>query len=915
MITDPQPKLRIHLLGDFGVSIDGEPIRSLDKPRQQLLLAYLALYPGKPQPRAHVAFIFWPDSEEKQALANLRNLLHGLRRSLPIIEPFLKIDNRSIYLQSSPSCSIDLDDLKHALKQADLATQGSEDSAARKHLETAVKIYQVELLPKIYDNWIEEERESLRIKMDKALSQLIEILIRTGDFDESIRYSNKRIQFDRLNESNQYKHLELLELSGDRTAALLAYKTYQENLRSELSIEPGSKIHGLYQRIHEKEFSRSYEAPPAPAIDTLPETGERKQVLLRKVVLASVAAAAIFIALFFVTRNSETAEPSLQKSIAVLPFENKSHRDEDIFFTDGMHGDLINLISRIHDVKLISRTSVMGYRESSKDLKKIGKELGVTTIIEGGVQRSGDQIRVNVQLVDTSTGFHIWSNNYNVEFTADNIFSLQNSITESIARELKAVFDPSKSGKSAGKPTQNTAALEAYFRGKTSISDGSSDGLSEGIEYLKRTIDLDPNFAIAHTLLAVTYIEQIYVSGHSTKEQVAAARIHTTRALELDDTLSEAYVALGKIQKHEHHLESAEMSFAHAIELNPNNAHAYLAYAVTRQYQFGDLQTALELSTKAVELDPRNTHAQNFVAKVLMDLGRTEEARTILDEILLEKPLDIKTISSLGSLYEDNYNRYDEAIRYYRQAYALDPKNENLTSRLAWSYLKMGDKQGFLKWSERDIAIAPRSHKVSFLRGWTHEFRGETSESLANFEVLNKSDPNYDWSVYKLATAYVQEGRPQHALSLYEKSYPWIRDPQYEIHQKNFVQTIDYAYLHWRSGYYEKSQELAQRALEFLPHAVRLGSSGYQSFDAPLYIALGDIEGALATIKDYVESGGSSSLLATDVYTSEVHDEPEFQRLVAIVEARLAAQREHVQEMENSGELAPIPDLNSIIAH
>lgn len=850
MSTSTQPYLRIQLFADFEISLEGQVYRGVEKPRQKSLIAYLALNQGKPQARSHLAFTFWPDSAEKQALTNLRNLLHGIRQSLPAIDRFLEIDNNSIYLRFDPDCEVDV-----SLLEKELAT---------KNEQKAVNIYAGPLLPKSHDEWIEPEREHLRLRVDRALICLIERSRKTGNLPAAIQYSKIRIQHDPLSENSQYTHIELLAQNGDNAAALLAYQSYERRLKAELEIAPGDQIQALRSRI----TARSARKEGASLLSNISK-----------------------------------------KSIAVLPFETHSQSEQDRFFADGIHDDLITRISRIQGFQIISRSSTLGYRGTDKSPKQIAQELGVATLIEGTIQRQGNRLRINIQIIDTQTGFHLWAENYTRESTVENIFSLQNEITDAIAKELQGVLLPQEPQRNTKLPTTSLAALEAYFYGQARGTYSTSEGIAKAIVHYKKAIQLDPNFAEAHAALALAHLGQIHVSGKEVEAQIAIARAHIAKALELNNALSDTYVSLGQLQHYETDYIAAERSYTKAIELDPNNALAYSLYSSSRHYQFGDTQSALELSRKANELAPRDTAPRMELASILMSLGRTEEAKSLLLALTKEYPQNSAAIARLAWLHDENLNHYDEAIRLYRQAYALDPTNQEISSRIAWAYLKLGDKDQFITWSERDIAVAPASHKVTFLKGFLHEFRNQLPESVASFAALKKSDLFYDWSAYKVTAATVKAGRYEDALERFTVSYPWITDPDCAVNQSNCIQIIDYVYLLHLNGRQDQANTLAKRVLEFLPQATRLAPIGYQYYDSHLHLALNDKAAAYAALQEYVDAGGCTSHFGTEAYTHVIREEPEFQRLLAIVESRLSKQRDQLAQWDARGELAPLPEL------
>ncbi|MCZ6671505.1 MAG: hypothetical protein O7C75_01060 [Verrucomicrobia bacterium] len=187
------------------------------------------------------------------------------------------------------------------------------------------------------------------------------------------------------------------------------------------------------------------------------------------------------LALFFYIRSGGGVQESEDKSIAVLPFDNRSNREEDQFFTDGIHDDLLTQISRIRGIRTIARTSVMSYRDTTKRMKNIGEELGVKWLLEGGVQRGGDEIRINAQLIEVSNEGHIWAETYTRKLTAKNIFQIQSEISLAIADALEALLSPEEKERMEKLPTENLAALEAYFKGKDSRAMESRSGWEEAI--------------------------------------------------------------------------------------------------------------------------------------------------------------------------------------------------------------------------------------------------------------------------------------------------------------------------------------------------------------------------------------------------------------------------------------------------
>ncbi|RLA29977.1 MAG: hypothetical protein DRR11_14390, partial [Gammaproteobacteria bacterium] len=185
------------------------------------------------------------------------------------------------------------------------------------------------------------------------------------------------------------------------------------------------------------------------------------------------------------------------QSIAVLPFNNRSNREEDQFFTDGIHDDLLNTIAKIGSMKVISRTSVMEYKDTIKKLPQIARELGVANILEGGIQRSGNQVRINVQLIDAATDQHLWGEIYNRELTAENLFAVQSEITRLIADALQAELSTDEQRRINARPTDNLQAYDAYMRGRQLMATRDSARLKLATEEFSKATSFDPLFALA----------------------------------------------------------------------------------------------------------------------------------------------------------------------------------------------------------------------------------------------------------------------------------------------------------------------------------------------------------------------------------------------------------------------------------
>ena len=264
------------------------------------------------------------------------------------------------------------------------------------------------------------------------------------------------------------------------------------------------------------------------------------------------------------SRGLKDARPS----VAVLPFENRSRLEDDAFFVDGIHDDILTQLSKVSALRVISRTSVEQFRDTKLSMKAIANQLGVTRILEGGVQRAGDRVRINVQLIDAATDAHLWADQYDRELTAASIFAIQSEVASSIADALRATLTPSERTTVNAVPTQNLAAWEAYHLGRQAMSRRTVAGVADAVGQFEKAIQLDPAFALAYVALADALTLQVDYGGTERDSATDRAGKLVTRALELQPGLAEAAVSAALIAWTRFDYVLAESEFKRAIELN-----------------------------------------------------------------------------------------------------------------------------------------------------------------------------------------------------------------------------------------------------------------------------------------------------------------------------------------------------------
>ncbi len=340
--------------------------------------------------------------------------------------------------------------------------------------------------------------------------------------------------------------------------------------------------------------------------DAMPAaTRQKKHAWIYVVVIAG----AISIGLFFLGRYSagskETGRPgglSLpEKSIAVLPFDNLSRDPDNAYFAEGVQDEILTRLAKVADLKVISRTSTQHFKSAPENLPEIAKQLGVTNILEGSVQKAADQVRVNVQLINAMTDAHVWADTYDRKLT--DIFAVESEIAKTIAETLQAKLTGAEKSSIAKAPTANPEAYELYLKGRFFWNKRTGADLRKAIDYFNQAIAKDPNYALAYVGLADSYLLLSSYAAVSPADSLPPARSALKKALELDDSLAEAHASSGLLATLELDLHRALDELKRAVELKPNyaTAHHWLALAHLTLAQFDQ---AISEAKRAIELDP-----------------------------------------------------------------------------------------------------------------------------------------------------------------------------------------------------------------------------------------------------------------------------------------------------------------------
>src|SRR5262249_21848976 len=366
--------------------------------------------------------------------------------------------------------------------------------------------------------------------------------------------------------------------------------------------------------------------PDTPA----PRTRRRRNVIMLVASGVIISAATGF---FLLPR---VAAHKVDKSIAVLPFENLSDEKENAYFADGVQDDVLTNLSKISDLRVISRTSVMQYRGRPTNVREIGKALGVSNILEGSVRRSGHRVRVNVQLIDANTDEHVWANDYDRDVT--DVFAIQSDLAREIANALQAKLSPAEKSQMTRKPTENGEAYLAFVQAHDlSCAVEDLTKLKQSEQLYERAIELDPNFALA--LARYSQLESWMVRTHdASSDHREKARTLAERALQLQPDLPEAHLALGFSYYYgDNNYEAALKEFEIAQRALPNESEVYLAIGAIQRRQGKWAESTANLE-KAASLNPKDTWPLQNLAMNYQMLRNFDAANKTVDRALQINP-------------------------------------------------------------------------------------------------------------------------------------------------------------------------------------------------------------------------------------------------------------------------------------
>ncbi len=428
------------------------------------------------------------------------------------------------------------------------------------------------------------------------------------------------------------------------------------------------------------------------------------------------------------------------KSIAVLPFDNLSEDKANAYFAEGVQDEILTRLAKVADLKVISRTSTQKYKSAPDNLRAIAQQLGVANILEGSVQKSNDQMRVNVQLINATNDAHLWAEIYDRKLT--DIFAVESEIAKTITDTLQARLTGSERKEMAKAPTANHEAYELYLKGRFFWNKRTGDDLKTARGFFELAIAADPNYAGAYAGLAQTDLLIPVFGAGPPRDFMPKALGEARRAIALDEASAEAHSALALLLCFQFKFPESEVEFKRANLCNPNYATAHHWYGNSLLVTLGRFDEAIREGERAIELDPLSLIVNADLGSTFMVARRYDEAITQLRRTLA---LDGNFAYARWNLGEALYFKGDlgGAIAEYEKARTLD-NDPQILALLARSYAESGQKEQALKLLQKLKDVGQHQYVRSYLYTLAYIGLGEKATAIEYLEKANQDAENGD---------------------------------------------------------------------------------------------------------------------------------------------------------------------------
>ncbi|MDX1459662.1 MAG: tetratricopeptide repeat protein [Xanthomonadales bacterium] len=589
------------------------------------------------------------------------------------------------------------------------------------------------------------------------------------------------------------------------------------------------------------------------------------------------------------TQQAEAEREALENSVAVLPFSDMSLEVAQSYLGDGIADTVLHVLSQVDGLTVTARTSSFAFRDKGMTISEIASQLDVAHILEGSVQRAGDQLRIIARLIDAGRGQELWSGNF--DRGVQEIFAVQDEIAREVVSALGVVMLADDRERLTDEYRPDLEAYEQYVLARREIDQGTATSTQSAVTRLEQAIEIDPDYALAYTALAKALFQQARVTREISLPQLLKRQEDLVdKALDLDPTLAEAWNVKSSLHAQRKEWDKAGEAIERALELNPNSAEAWSGYWNHLMLK-GDPEGALQAIRRAVELDPESIRYQTALAQQLFNLSRAEEAIYTLRETVRRHP-DVPDVYVTLSRYLNQVGQAGEAMWYLQAIHRRDPGNIAVRMALCQQHWQLWNLEAAAACQRRIVQDAP-----GFLdaQKWLHLFEAdfESLVKVARAEV--KQQPRLWYPKMQLADGLAQLARWQEILELVPEAFPELMSDEPSISEFSQWGARRLAEALLRTGEVEQAHRLVDATLVHFEKSRRLQAGGWMAGpeDALLLALINEDEKALASLEKAIRRDWMffSHAIIHDSAFDRLRDDPRFGELVDRLSERLADER------------------------
>jgi serine/threonine-protein kinase len=721
--------IEFRLLGTLHLTdAEGREVESLlTRSRRLALLAYLAAAtPRGLHRRDTLLTLFWPELDQEHARAALRQALHVLRDALGDDVVVTRGDEEVGIARDALWCDV----------------AAFDDAVAAGYSREALELYRGNLLEGFFipdagdfERWLETERARLVQAAVRSARGLLEQGEAAGDVTAAVEWAQRAAQLVPHDEEVQRQLITLLDRLGDRAGAVETYEEFAKRVAADLETEPAAETKALLAAVR----ARQTAGPVGPltrfgagAAQVVAATAPSRRVLW-PALMGTGLVGLLLAANAGGWPGRLWPRPTPIRAVAVLPLESLSGDSSQAWFADGMTEALITDLGRIAALRVSSRGAVMQFRRTARPLRDVVRDLHVDAVVEGGVQRSGDTVRVDLRLIDGPSGYQLWAGR--IEASVRDRFAIEDSVARSVAAALGVSVTPAERRALRTPPTGNQQADELYLRAKVRIRHETREDDSVAIALLERAVALDPRFAAAHAALAHAY--GLRVGQFAPGDSVALERAFVTveKALQLNPDLAEAHYARAGL------LWGATKKFAH--------------------------EQAIQEDQRALALNPNLSEAHHHLGTIYLHIGLLDEAVAEFQRALILNPFDANAQRRIG-IAQIYRGRYEDGYAIFRR---VGPEaNPSLwTYQIAWALLYLGRDAEAAARMEEYLRAHPedRGGVVRSTRAILRAKRGDAAgaaEDVRQAVSAGRGFTHFHHTAYNIASVYAILRQPSSAL-------------------------------------------------------------------------------------------------------------------------------------------------------